>query len=272
MVKEHGTPSAPQRRHLAILFSDLNDSTTIAESMRETEHYAELLADLTRIYESVIERHGGTVVQIQGDGVLAAFGFPVAREDDARRATEAALELHEQVRRLPVKHLLPASLDLSLHSGVHSGLVLVVEGDPVRGIIEMLGEATIVATRLSSAAAHDEVLVSETSLGAERDFFEIGERRDLSLKGKTEHLIAYPVRGRSSVATHFEAWMRRGLAPFRGRGPELAALERAFEDAAGGRTRSVIVTAPAGVGKTRLAEGVPGKHCRPRLRHSLGLL
>ena len=46
---------------------------------------------------AVIERHGGTVNQFVGDEIMALFGIPVARRDDARRAVAAALELHAAV-------------------------------------------------------------------------------------------------------------------------------------------------------------------------------
>ena len=94
------TPTPPAlglRRHLTVLFSDLSESTRLSDAM-EAEHYAAMLAEVRGLYQNLIAKHGGTVVRIQGDGVLAIFGHPQAREDDGRRATEAALELHKSVR------------------------------------------------------------------------------------------------------------------------------------------------------------------------------
>src|SRR6476659_6193558 len=82
-----------QRRHLTLLFADLSDSTRLGELM-EAEDYAEMLASLRRLCHEIIPRHGGQIARIQGDGVLAFFGYPMAREDDGRRAADAALELH----------------------------------------------------------------------------------------------------------------------------------------------------------------------------------
>ena len=81
-------PGAARRRYLTMLFSDLSDSTEFAARM-EAEQYAQLLGELRQAYQDVIPKYGGTIVQIQGDGMLAIFGYPFPREDCGRRATEA---------------------------------------------------------------------------------------------------------------------------------------------------------------------------------------
>src|SRR5580700_1911172 len=91
--------ASPHRRYLAILFSDLSNSTRITDAM-EAEDYARLLRALGDISAEVIARHGGEIVRIDGDGVIAIFGYPDAHEDVGRRATEAAIDLHEHARRL----------------------------------------------------------------------------------------------------------------------------------------------------------------------------
>jgi class 3 adenylate cyclase len=75
----------------------------------------------------VVAQHDGFVNQFYGDGAMAIFGFPTPREDDVRRAAEAALELHRVVRNLSFDSLIPR-FSARLHTGIHSGLVLVHEG------------------------------------------------------------------------------------------------------------------------------------------------
>src|SRR5688572_20595735 len=239
-----------RRRHLTLLFSDLSDSTTLAGTL-EPEHYLEVLDYLRCCAQTVVLRHGGTLVESRGDGILAMFGFPESSEHDGRRATEAALELHEAIAEPRVRS--PSAIPpLSMHSGIHSGLVLVIESDASG--YALVGEATSIAARLSDAAARNEILVSATTFGTESPFFEIRERGDLILHGKAAAVTAYQVLGRSSINTRFEARSRHGLTPFVGRGDELAVLDRALAEAMSGRLRSISVVGDAGVGKTRLVQ------------------
>src|SRR5438067_9098531 len=124
MTDSSGYPSPSdtdgRRRYLTLLFSDLSDSTRLGELM-EAENYAAMLAGWRRLCRDIIPRHGGHIARIQGDGVLALFGYPEVREDDGRRATEAALELHAAVSTLPSGGLNAAPL--TLHTGIHAGLV-----------------------------------------------------------------------------------------------------------------------------------------------------
>ncbi|MBW8843686.1 MAG: AAA family ATPase [Burkholderiales bacterium] len=248
------TPAVGQRRLLTLLFVDLSGSTAMAEWM-EAEHYAAMLGSLRALYERIVPHHGGVIARIQGDGMLAVFGHPEVREDDGRRATEAALELHAAVRSLmPPGPKPPGFTGLALHSGIHAGIVLINEGDQMRGRFELLGNAPNIAARLSEAARRDEIIASDESLGLQSQFFETGPRFTLQLRGRATPLAAYRVLGRAAIGRRFEASMRRGLAPFVGRGGELATLDTALARAIAGHTLWLGIRAGAGVGKTRLTE------------------
>jgi len=243
--------AAPRRRYLTILFSDLSDSTGIASRL-EAEDYSDLLARLREVYHRVVADHGGTITQISGDGMLAIFGYPEASEVDGRRATEAALALHDRV----------ASLDggesLQLHSGIHSGLVLLDEGDEVRGRFELLGSATNIASRLCGLAQPGQILVSEATLGPERHLFEASGRSYLNLKGKEEPVATLTISGRAAARSRYAASVRAGLTPFVGRQTELDRLITGLDEALAGGSRFIEIEGPAGVGKTRLAEELLG--------------
>jgi len=241
-----------RRRYLTILFSDLSQSTDLSTTL-EAEDYAEVLTALREACEMVIPAHGGIIVQIQGDGILAMFGYPDVGEYDGRRAAEAALDLHERVRGLGASRAATGGGGLSLHTGIHSGLVLVDEGDAVRGRFSLLGRPVNIAARLSDEASPDEILVSEESLAAEAYFFETSERRSLKLAGVAPEISVRAIIGRATVETRLEARARRGLAPFVGRAAELARLSIALEEARSGRLHYLAMAGPPGMGKTRLA-------------------
>ena len=241
----------PGRRYVTLLFADLSRSTELAAAM-EAEHYAALLNALRHAYQAAMTRHGGVVVRVQGDGLLAMFGHPQTREDDGRRAVEAALDLHQQVRALTIE--LPAGHLLSLHTGIHSGLVLIGAGDIERGRFELLGPVPNIASRLSDAAEAHEILVSEETLGPASRFFSTGAPRALQVKGRDAPILVYRVHAQAPLAARFEASVRHGPAHFVGRRAEFERLERTLDEAMTGPPRSIAVAGAPGMGKTRLIE------------------
>lgn len=241
-----------QRRYVTVLFTDVSDSSELAERL-EAEDYSELLAQFRQVAREVIPRHGGSIARAQGDGLLALFGHLETREDDGRRATEAALELHDAVARLRSGSG-AAAATLQLHSGVHGGLVLVIEGDIERGRHDVVGEVPNTAARLCNMAATGQILVSEETLGPHAHFFNVSHLKRLQIKGRAEPLNVLRIDGRALVERRFDAAARRGVLPFVGREAALAELLGAAERARRGESPLVLVTGDAGIGKTRLVE------------------
>ncbi len=238
-----------ERRYLALLFADLSDSTALSDLM-EQEHYGALIAQVRTVYEDTIGRYGGVVERVHGDGVLASFGFSGA-EDAGRQAVQAALELHDRVRSLPVA--LPGGFKLALHSGIHSGLVLLREGGTTLGKHELFGPVPNIAARLASCAGPHELLVSEESLGPARRFFVTSPPALLGVKGRAAPVLVYKVDARASSSEAVRAAYRSGTA-FLGRASELELLDSELAAVMAGNSRALAIVGPAGQGKTRLAE------------------
>lgn len=246
----NGGPADHSRRHYAtILFSDLSGSTGLSASM-ENETYAELLAEVRRVCIAVVPSYGGTIIQIQGDGFLALFGYPESSEDDGRRAVDAALNIHEAIRRL--RKPPDATTLLTMHSGIHSGRVLVEDGDSVRGRLTLSGEAANVAAKLCASASADEIVVSDQTLGSDANFFCRRDPKTVTVAGIREPIRCMSIAGRADPTSRFDARRKRGLTPFVGRTRELHFLADCLGDVKRGSHKYVAVIAPLGVGKTRL--------------------
>ena len=243
-----------QKRYISLLYTDLCESTRLATEL-EDEDYGEVLDQLGELFREVIPRHGGTLLQVHGDGAMAMFGFPNAGEEDVRLAVNTALALHDAVRSLVVHP--PSSrrpLRLRLHSGVHSGAVMVEQGDVLAGSYQLRGEATNITARLSDAAAEDEILVSEESLRGSEPFYACEAQRTLNLRGMEGSLQAVPVVERAELETRYQARRARSLLPFSGREGPLGALSDVWHQALRGEVvLSAVIGAP-GVGKTRLVD------------------
>src|SRR5204862_4139378 len=123
--------------------------------------------------------HGGSVEKFVGDAVMAVFGVPVVHEDDALRACRAAVEMRDALPELGIR-----------------GRIGLNTGEVVTGTEERLatGDAVNVAARLEQAAEPGEVLVGAETVRLVRDAVELGEERQLELRGKTEPVAAYELR------------------------------------------------------------------------------
>jgi len=245
------------RRYLTVLFADLVDSTRLGGTM-EAETYADLIGAVRRVCRDVIPRHGGRIARLQGDGMLALFGLAAAQEDDGRRATEAALELQESIGRLTTA----TGERLAMHSGIHAGLVYVLDGDLERGRFEILGDVPNVAARLSALARAGEILVSEESLGPESQFFELGPREVETVKGYPAPLVVRRIIGRALPRRRFDAGALRGSAPFSGRSTECREVSVALQAARSGAPLCLAITGGPGIGKTRFVEEAVGEATR----------
>jgi class 3 adenylate cyclase/tetratricopeptide (TPR) repeat protein len=272
---ERDVPATP-RRHLTILFSDLSGFSKFASAV-EPEFTLDVLNHLRECSTRVVRKYGGIIVEVRGDGVVAMFGFPQATEQDGRRATEAALEMHEAIRGLPLGGVSSDLPPLHLHSGIHCGQVVLEQNLHSPNRYEFGGNVTTVAARLSDRAGPDEILVSATTLGGESHFFEIRDLGHLVLDGIVEPFAVIQVLGHSSVSTRYEARTQTGMTPFVGRTQELELLKQSLDDVLAGAACEVAVVASAGVGKTRLVEQflhqaarLPTQVCRGYCENYLG--
>ncbi len=236
------TAPVAERRVVSILFADLVGFTALAEG-KDAEDTRELLSRYFDLARDVIGRYGGTVEKFIGDAVMAVWGAPTTREDDAERAVRAALELVDAVRTL--------GPGVNARAGVLTGEAAVTLGATNQGMVA--GDLVNTASRLQSVAEPGTVLVGEATQRAAHQaiaFEAIGEQ---ALKGK-----AAPVQTWRALRVVAEVGGRNrseGLeAPFVGRDEEFRLLRDLFH--ATGRERRVrlmSVTGPAGIGKSRLA-------------------
>ncbi len=226
-------PAREVRKVVTVLFCDLTGSTAIGE---RTDPEA-LRALMNRYYDTaraVLERHGGTVEKFVGDAVMAVFGIPVASEDDALRATRAAVELREVVREL----------GLDARIGVNTGAVVAGEGDTL-----VTGDAVNVAARLEQSAGAGEILLGDDSLQLVRDAVTT-EQLELTLKGKSGTVTAHRLLHLDASAVGV---VRRLERPMVGRERERGRLRSDFEDVVATSTcRLFTLIGPAGIGKSRL--------------------
>jgi class 3 adenylate cyclase len=94
-----GASARELRKTVTVLFSDVVGSTALGEAL-DPEAFRGILARYFDEVRRVLESHGGRLEKFIGDAVVAVFGVPVAREDDALRALRAAIAIRERLGEL----------------------------------------------------------------------------------------------------------------------------------------------------------------------------
>jgi class 3 adenylate cyclase/predicted ATPase len=235
-----------ERRVCSVLFCDVVGFTPLSEA-RDPEAVRELLSGYFGVARTVIGRYGGVVEKFIGDAVMAVWGTPAATEGDAERAVRAALDLVGAVAELGTGAGVPG---LAARAGVVTGEVAVTLGAAGEGMVA--GDAVNTASRVQAAAGPGQVLVDGVTQRLAVGGIGFADAGEHVLKGKAE-----PTRlWRATRVLSGVGGSQRvdGLeAPLTGRDAELRTIRELFHAAAGRRVpRLVLVSGPAGVGKSRL--------------------
>ncbi|MEU1127853.1 adenylate/guanylate cyclase domain-containing protein, partial [Streptomyces sp. NPDC005899] len=242
------TPGDDERKPVTVLFCDLVGSTALSGVLDP-----ETLRTVTlRYFEAMsaqIVAQGGTPEKFIGDAVMAVFGVPVVREDDARRALAAALGMREALAALNDELHATLGVRLATRVGVNTGQV-VAGGDATARQALVSGETVNIAARLEQNAGAGEILIGPDTLLAAGPTVSAEPTGPLRLKGKRDSVEAYRLL---ALGTDDPASLRRFDVPFVGRRAERHALDEALAATVrDGRTGLLRVTGEAGVGKTRL--------------------
>src|SRR4051812_46266069 len=238
--------SRESRRVVTVVFADMVGFTSLGERL-DQESLRRVMDSFYGEMRAAIEGQGGTLAKFIGDAVLAVWGTPEVREDDALRAVRAA----EAMRR----SLAGLNEDLETRWGVRGGMRTGGNtgeggGDPARPGDLLVGDTLNVAARLEQAAADGEVLIGPQTQQLVRDHAVLEPVEPLELKGKSRPMPAWRLVDGSRPDSRATA---RIEAPLVGRDDELASLRAQFDEAAATRScRLVTVIGSPGLGKTRL--------------------
>lgn len=189
------------RREVTVLFADLRNFTGLSDALAPEQVVQVLNAVLGRLSDAVLTC-GGTLDKFLGDGLMAVFGAPVRRGDDALRAVQAAqimmrlvAELNdEQARAFAEGRRAEAPPVLKLGIGVNSGPVVAGNiGSALRTEYTVIGDAVNVAARLCALAESGEILVGQRTRELVNSGGRFEELPPVRLKGKPRPVPVFRV-------------------------------------------------------------------------------
>jgi len=189
---EHAERFKPERVKLTVFFSDLEGFTEASDHL-DPEDLAALLNEYLSEMVTIAERHGATINQIVGDGIMAFFGAPQATtdQDHALRAVRMALEMQQRLIELAdIWRGRGVAKPFRARIGINTGYASVGDyGSEGRKLYSAIGIQTNLAARIQAHCEPGKVLIAHSTQALVHDEVHCTDRGELQFKG-----VHYPVR------------------------------------------------------------------------------
>jgi adenylate cyclase len=183
---------------VTILFSDIRSFTTISEEMHDAQALVGLLNEYFTEMVSVVMQEDGVVDKYIGDAIMAVFGAPVSKEDDAVRAVRAAVRMRLALAALNERLVARGVSPLRTGIGIHTGEVVAGNiGSEQRMEYTVIGDAVNLASRLESSTKElgVDILISGDTYELVKDTCIAEPIREINVKGRSEPVMTYEVSG-----------------------------------------------------------------------------
>ena len=236
-----------ERRQVTVLSYTINVLGPDGSDV-DPEDLDQVSAESNQVFADVLSTLGELTTRPGVDGQLVYFGYPVAHEDDARRAVMAGLGIVEATEELNKRIQRDAGIGISVRVGIHTGLVMIGDSSRRADSQTIVGQALNMAAGIDQVAEPNTVAISAATkrLVAEQFVFvRLGTRKVLGSAQGVELFRVLP-----ADETTGEAEVR--TAPFVGRESEIGLLRDRWEQTSVGAGHVVIIMAEAGIGKSRI--------------------
>ena len=189
MVQLGGT-----KRPVVVFFSDIRGFTPMSEKM-SPDDIASLLNEYFTEMVGIVFEHGGTLDKFMGDAVMALWGAPVASDDAADHAMQAAIDMMGVLRELNEKWSSEGKPHVEIGIGINFGEVFAGNiGSEQRMEYTVIGDPVNIASRLCSKAGGGQVIISESFYNVLKAPPDVEALEPLELKGKSETVPVYQVK------------------------------------------------------------------------------
>jgi class 3 adenylate cyclase/tetratricopeptide (TPR) repeat protein len=227
-----------ERKVVTVLFADIVGSTELIGD-KDPEHALNTLPPALARMGDAVNRFQGTIMRSMGDGLMVIFGVPHAQEDHALRACQAALAMVQSSRENGI----------TLRVGIHSGEIVAGLADKFTREQSVYGAAVHLASRLEHMAQAGDICVTESTFKLVQSHCDGRPLGHQDVKGFPRPVGIYRLVGMKASRTPFRDVV---IGTYRGRDAELAVLHEAFAGAERGTGKAIGISAPPGLGKSRL--------------------
>jgi TOMM system kinase/cyclase fusion protein len=218
----------------------------------DVEDLDDVLHSEDALYGRIAGQLGGVVASSMADRLLLVFGYPRARENDARRAVRAAIQIADESRDSSAHWQAERDLTVAVHIGVHSGLAIVREHTQASAGtgLDIVGDPARLAARLDEAAHAGEILISDDASLLLRDEIACEAVGEIGVAGPGGVRVRRVTRERARAGS--KPSVSRTDTPLVGRARELEQLLAVWQEITRGRPETILLSGEPGIGKSRL--------------------
>ncbi|AKN17449.1 adenylate cyclase [Mycobacterium haemophilum DSM 44634] len=185
-----------------VLFSDIRGFTSISEKM-PPESVVGFLNDYLQRMVDIVFDEGGIVDKFIGDAVMAVFGAPVPKADDATRAVRAAMRMIEEIDRFNDEQRTKGGVEIDVGIGLHTGPLIAGNiGSDRKMEYTVIGDTVNAAKRVEALNPEmkTHILITRECFEATGAAFAVRELPRVQVKGKEQPLQLYEVLGEATVS------------------------------------------------------------------------
>lgn len=187
-----------ERKRITIFFSDIKDFSQLSEEM-EAEALTELLNHYLTEMSKIVTHYGGTIDKFMGDGIMVMFGDNSSKgvKDDCLRCVTMAIAMKKKMKSLQQEwYNQGIKKPLQVRMGINTGYCTVgTFGTSSHLDYTVLGTHVNLASRLESAAAPDEILLSHETWSLVKEAVMCRDKGEISVKGFSSPVKVYQVAG-----------------------------------------------------------------------------
>jgi len=191
----HGLELGGEKRNLSIMMADLRGFTSIGERLP-----AETVVKMINIFlgqmTDIIQKHQGTIDEFIGDAILAIFGAPIERTDNALRAVRCAIDMQLAMQDVNQQFEDAGYPAVAMGIGINTGPVIVGNiGSQKRSKYGVVGRVVNTTSRIESYSVGGQILIAESTKTACGDLLKINGDMQVMPKGMAEAMTIYDVGG-----------------------------------------------------------------------------
>jgi len=184
-----------EKRMLTIMMTDLRGFTAISERL-PAENVVSMINNFLEHMTEILMKYQGTIDEFIGDAILAIFGAPILRGDDAPRAVACALEMQLAMKAVNQKNIEMNYPEVAMGIGINTGDVVVGNiGSSKRTKYGVVGRHVNLTSRVESYTTGGQIFISETTRQACGDILRIDDQMEVMPKGVQHPIMIYEVGG-----------------------------------------------------------------------------